>query len=55
LYHAGSFTDPGIGMPMCLINGKHVASAVVRDIKNDRATSRISSVSSVVSQAFGFD
>jgi len=55
LYHAGSFTDPGIGMPMCLINGKHVASAVVRDIKNDRATSRISSVSSVVSQAFGSD
>jgi phytoene desaturase len=56
LYHAGSFTDPGIGMPMCLINGKHVADAVIDDVTNNHATDvGISSPSSVVSQAFGSD
>ncbi len=31
LYFAGSYTTPGIGMPMCLISGEHTAAAVVED------------------------
>jgi phytoene desaturase len=31
LYFAGSYTTPGIGMPMCLISGEHTAAAIVRD------------------------
>jgi phytoene desaturase len=31
LYYAGSFTDPGIGVPMCLISGAHVTDAVRAD------------------------
>ena len=32
LYFAGSYTTPGIGMPMCLISGEHTARAVVEDL-----------------------
>ncbi|EMA51964.1 phytoene desaturase family protein [Halococcus thailandensis] len=31
LYFTGSYTTPGIGVPMCLISGEHAASAVVED------------------------
>jgi phytoene desaturase len=31
LYYTGSFTDPGIGVPMCLVSGEHVAAAVRED------------------------
>jgi len=31
LYYAGSFTTPGIGVPMCLISGEHAADAVRED------------------------
>ena len=31
LYYTGSFTDPGIGVPMCLISGEHAAAAVRED------------------------
>ncbi|MFC7080985.1 phytoene desaturase family protein [Halorussus caseinilyticus] len=31
LYFTGSFTTPGIGVPMCLISGQHTADAVVED------------------------
>jgi phytoene desaturase len=31
LYYTGSFTDPGIGVPMCLVGGEHVAAAVRED------------------------
>jgi phytoene desaturase len=31
LYYTGSYTAPGIGMPMCLISGEHVATAVQAD------------------------
>ncbi|MFB6307949.1 MAG: phytoene desaturase family protein [Haloarculaceae archaeon] len=31
LYFTGSFTRPGIGVPMCLISGEHTASAVIED------------------------
>ena len=31
LYHTGSFTTPGIGVPMCLISGQHAADALVED------------------------
>jgi phytoene desaturase len=31
LYYAGSFTTPGIGMPMTLVSGEHAAEAVVED------------------------
>ncbi|QSG13262.1 Phytoene dehydrogenase or related enzyme [Halapricum desulfuricans] len=31
LYYVGSYTNPGIGVPMTLISGQHVAEAVVED------------------------
>ncbi|WP_256393463.1 phytoene desaturase family protein [Natronoarchaeum rubrum] len=31
LYFAGSYTNPGIGVPMCLISGEHAAAKVVED------------------------
>ena len=31
LYYVGSFTGPGIGMPMCLISGEHAATALGED------------------------
>jgi phytoene desaturase len=30
-YYVGAYTNPGIGMPMCLISGEHVAKAVIDD------------------------
>ncbi|XGI84599.1 phytoene desaturase family protein [Halorutilales archaeon Cl-col2-1] len=32
LYYVGQYTNPGIGMPMCLISGEHVAEKVENDI-----------------------
>jgi phytoene desaturase len=31
LYFTGSFTTPGIGVPMCLISGEHAANALLDD------------------------
>ena len=31
LYFTGSYTTPGIGVPMCLISGEHTADALVED------------------------
>jgi phytoene desaturase len=31
LYFTGSFTTPGIGVPMCLISGEHTAQALIDD------------------------
>lgn len=31
LYYTGAYTRPGIGMPMCLISGEHVADAIWHD------------------------
>ncbi len=31
LYYTGSFTDPGIGVPMCLVGGEQTAAAVRED------------------------
>jgi 1-hydroxy-2-isopentenylcarotenoid 3,4-desaturase len=31
LYFTGSYTTPGVGVPMCLIGGQHAADAVVED------------------------
>jgi phytoene desaturase len=31
LYYTGSFTTPGIGVPMCLISGEHTANALIED------------------------
>jgi phytoene desaturase len=31
LYFTGSFTTPGIGVPMCLISGQHTADAIIDD------------------------
>ncbi|MFC6974053.1 carotenoid 3,4-desaturase [Halomicroarcula sp. GCM10025709] len=31
LYFTGSFTTPGIGVPMCLISGEHTAKALIDD------------------------
>jgi phytoene desaturase len=32
LYFTGSFTTPGIGVPMCLISGQHTADALIEDV-----------------------
>jgi phytoene desaturase len=31
LYFTGSYTTPGIGVPMCLISGQHTAEALIED------------------------
>ncbi|WP_331234441.1 phytoene desaturase family protein [Natronorarus salvus] len=31
LYFTGSYTTPGIGVPMCVISGEHTANAVIED------------------------
>ncbi|MGA9399391.1 phytoene desaturase family protein [Haladaptatus sp.] len=31
LYFTGSYTNPGIGVPMCLIGGQHTADAMIED------------------------
>jgi len=33
LYFTGSYTTPGIGVPMCLISGEHTADALVEDMQ----------------------
>jgi phytoene desaturase len=33
LYYVGQYTNPGIGMPMCLISGEHVAEKVTEDLE----------------------
>jgi phytoene desaturase len=35
LYYTGSFTDPGIGVPMVLVSGEHAADAVRADARAD--------------------
>ena len=32
LYYAGAYTNPGIGMPMCILSGEHVANTVANDV-----------------------
>lgn len=34
LYFTGSYTTPGIGVPMCLISGEHTANAVIDDVSS---------------------
>ena len=36
LYFTGSFTTPGVGVPMCLISGEHTANAVLDDTDGRR-------------------
>ncbi|MFB6206498.1 MAG: phytoene desaturase family protein [Haloglomus sp.] len=51
LYYTGSFTTPGIGVPMCLVSGEHAAAAVKADATRpggplariDRQSARLSS------------
>jgi phytoene desaturase len=38
LYFTGSYTTPGIGVPMCLISGQHTADAVESDYPARRET-----------------
>ena len=35
LYYVGAYTNPGIGMPMCLLSGEHVAETVIDDAAGD--------------------
>ncbi|MES3160381.1 MAG: phytoene desaturase family protein [Halorubrum sp.] len=35
LYYVGAYTNPGIGMPMCLLSGEHVSEAVLEDATGD--------------------
>ena len=37
LYYTGSYTTPGIGVPMCLISGQHAAEALLADAPPVRA------------------
>ncbi|MDY7082547.1 MAG: FAD-dependent oxidoreductase, partial [Halobacteria archaeon] len=32
LYYTGAYTNPGIGVPMCLISGEHTAEKVKHDL-----------------------
>ncbi len=32
LYYTGAYTNPGIGVPMCLISGEHTAEKVINDL-----------------------
>ncbi len=40
LYYTGSYTSPGIGVPMCLVSGEHTAAAV-REEATPGAVSRL--------------
>jgi phytoene desaturase len=40
LYYTGSFTEPGIGVPMCLVAGEHTASAIRADAAMEGTNSR---------------
>jgi len=35
LYYVGSDTNPGIGVPMCLLSGEHVVETICADAQND--------------------
>lgn len=37
LYYVGAYTNPGIGMPMCLLSGEHVAETVIEDATADES------------------
>jgi phytoene desaturase len=37
IYYTGSFTGPGIGVPMTLVSGEQTADAVVADVRADEA------------------
>ncbi|MDY6780751.1 MAG: FAD-dependent oxidoreductase, partial [Halobacteria archaeon] len=32
LYYTGSYTTPGIGVPMCLVSGEHTADKIKQDV-----------------------
>lgn len=38
LYYTGSYTTPGIGVPMCLISGQHTADALIADVATETPT-----------------
>lgn len=38
LYYVGGDTNPGIGVPMCLLSGEHVAEAVRTDVESSGLT-----------------
>lgn len=35
LYYVGSYVNPGIGMPMCLLSGEHVTNTIIDDLVRD--------------------
>lgn len=41
LYYVGSNTNPGIGVPMCLLSGEHVADTIRDDIANEGTLPRL--------------
>ncbi|WP_254863439.1 phytoene desaturase family protein [Halovivax gelatinilyticus] len=44
LYYTGSYTSPGIGVPMCLVSGEHVAEKVRTDYgREGRESDRVAS------------
>ncbi|WP_436901837.1 phytoene desaturase family protein [Halovenus halobia] len=44
LYYVGGDTNPGIGVPMCLLSGEHAAETVIEDAKESSVLGRMRSL-----------
>jgi phytoene desaturase len=53
LYYAGSYTAPGIGMPMTLVSGEHTAAAVRKDAADGARSESGSRSLASLATAFG--
>jgi phytoene desaturase len=44
LYYVGGDTNPGIGVPMCLLSGEHAAETVIEDAEASSLLGRVRSL-----------
>ncbi len=54
LYYVGSYTNPGIGVPMTLIGGRHVSEAVVNDCRPRNGVKRLLNVPTGIPTPFSW-